>query len=100
MNRIAIIAAAALSASFMAAVPAAAEDLSVPVYFGDLDTTSHAGATTLAERVKKSVNLACERPDPRNLRAGVAWQECRDAAIAQATEQLAQQGVVPTATLG
>jgi len=100
MNRIAIIAAAALSASFVAAAPAAAEDLSVPVYFGDLDTGSQAGVKTLAERVKQSVNLACERPDTRNLQAGAAWQECRDAASAQAAEQLARQGVVPTIAIG
>ena len=55
MNRVAITAAAALSASFMAAAPAAAEDLSAPVYFGDLDTSSQAGVKTLAERVKQSV---------------------------------------------
>jgi UrcA family protein len=102
MNRIAIIAAAAISASFMAAVPAAAENLSVQVFYGDLDTSSQAGAEALAQRVKKSVNLACERPDMRNLRAGGEWQECREAALTQVTEQLAQQGLVlaPTITAG
>ncbi len=101
MNRIAIIAAAAVSASFMSAVPAAAEDLSVQVFYGDLNTSSQAGVKTLTERVKKGVSLACERPDPRNLKAGLQWEECRDAAFAQVSEQLSQQGVVvPTVTVG
>lgn len=100
MNRIAIIAAAALSASFIAAAPAAAEDFSVEVFYGDLNPTSPAGAKALAERVKKSVNLACERPDVRNLRAGADWQDCREGALIQVTKQLAQQGLAPTVTAG
>lgn len=100
MNRIAIIAAAAVSTSLLVAAPAAAEEVSVEVFFGDLNTRSDAGVKTLAERVKKGVSDACERPDNRNLRAGAEWQECRESALTQVAEQLAQQGVVPTVTVG
>ena len=101
MNRIAIIAAAAVSASFMAAVPAAAAEMnSVEVFYGDLNTTSQAGVEALAQRVKKGVTMACERPDVRNLKAGAAWQECREAAMAEVNKQLAQQGVASPVTAG
>jgi UrcA family protein len=93
MNRIAIIAAAAVSASLMTAAPAAAQEHAITVYYGDLDTTSKAGAKVLGERVKTSVDRACQRPDTRDIKGNLAWQECRDAAYAEVAEQLARQGL-------
>ena len=100
MTRIALIAAAAVSASFMTAVPVTAAEAPVQVFFGDLNTSSPAGATTLAARMKKGLDRACERPDVRNLRAGVECKECREAALEWMNAQLARQGVVPTVTIG
>ena len=98
MNRIAIIAAAAASASFLAAMPAAAEDHSVKVYYGDLDTTSEAGVKVLGHRVKTSVDRACQRPDRRDIKANLAWQQCRDSAFSEVADQLARQGMPITAS--
>jgi len=98
MNRIAILAAAvAASASFVAAVPAAAAEARVEIYYGDLDTSSHAGVTALNQRVKAGVDRACERPDLRNVVANVTWEQCKNAARAQVAEQLARQGMPITA---
>ena len=98
MNRIAIIAAAAVSASFLATAPAAAEAPSIKVYYGDLDTTSQAGVKMLGNRVKTSVDRACQRPDRRDLKANLAWQQCREAAFSDVADQLARQGMPITAS--
>ncbi len=94
MNRIALLAAAAASLSFLSAVPAAAQDVSVSVAYGDLDVASPGGAQILAQRVEAAVNTACARPDIRDLEAMTAFSACRSAAITSATEQLNTAGAL------
>lgn len=89
MTRFALSAALAATASILAAVPAAAEEVRVQVPYADLDIASPAGAEVLAQRIKS----ACERPDIRNLQAMTAWQQCKDSALTSAMEQLNSQGV-------
>ena len=87
-------ASALAAASLLAAVPAAAQE--VTVFFGDLDTSSYAGAQTLNVRLLGAIDAVCERPDIRDLKANVAWNECKDTAMSSALEQLA----VKSAALG
>jgi UrcA family protein len=89
MTKLAITAALAASLSFLAAAPAAAEEFSVKVPYGDLDLASPAGAKVLAQRV----DAACVRPDIRDINAVAAWQDCRAAARNSAMEQLNGKGV-------
>lgn len=87
MTKIALNAALAASLSLIAAVPAAAQE--VTVAYGDLDLASPTGAKVLAQRVE----AACERPDIRELKAVAAWEQCKDAARNSAMEQLNSRGV-------
>ena len=76
----------AASLVLSATAPAAAQG--VAVYFGDLDIRSAAGAETLNNRLLNAVDRVCERPFIRNLKGIVAWNECKDAAMSSALEQL------------
>lgn len=87
MTKFALNAALAASLSLIAAVPAAAQE--VTVAYGDLDLASPTGAKVLAQRVE----AACERPDIRELKAVAAWEQCKDAARNSAMEQLNSRGV-------
>jgi len=89
MTKFALGAIVAASVSLLAVAPAAAEEFSAQVRYGDLDLASPVGAKTLAERV----DAACERPDIRDLKAVSAWQQCKDAARTSAMEQLNSKGV-------
>jgi len=81
---------AALTASGMFALPAAAEEttVSVTVPYGDLDLTADAGTATLDERIDAAVKQVCAKPDIRNLKAMIAWEECKSAARDGALEQI------------
>ena len=45
-----------------------------------------------ATRLQNSAERVCGRPDIRELKAGVEWEACKDAAIAAALPQLVQRG--------
>lgn len=89
MKNIAIVAALAAA---VAAVPASAQE-TAEIYFGDLDVASAAGTQALNARVNASADAVCERPANRNLKAVLAWQECKDAVMTSAVEQLASKGI-------
>jgi UrcA family protein len=93
MKTIAIQIFAAASLSLVIAAPAAAEQVQTTVTYGDLDVATPEGAHMLVERVQASVETVCARPETRELKALATWSECREAAMAGASEQLARQGV-------
>src|SRR5690606_27714665 len=91
---------AAASLSFLAVAPAAAEEVQATVYYGDLDISSAAGAETLNARLLGTIKSVCERPAVLDIKANVAWNECKDAAMSSALEQLAESGAsLPRATV-
>lgn len=79
----------------LTAAPAVAQD-TVAISYADLDVTSAAGAETLAGRINAGIKQACERPDMRDVKRMAEWQECKDSAMSQATEQLARIGASVT----
>jgi UrcA family protein len=89
MKNIVIVAAVAAA---IAAVPAAAQE-TASVYYGDLNVASSAGAQVLGERLESTAGAVCARPDNRNLKGMLAWQECKDAAVTSGVEQLASKGI-------
>ena len=70
------------------AAPAAAEEASVTVAFGDLDLTDPAGVATLESRIAAAVEEVCAVVEPRRLRGKVAWESCKAASLADAMKQL------------
>lgn len=92
MKAIAIKALAAASLSLLAVAPAAAQEVRATVHFSDLDIASPAGAEVLNARLLGTIESVCERPDMRDLKAMVAWEACKDAAMSSAVEQLAARG--------
>jgi len=91
MNKLAIASAVAVALSSIAAAPAVAQD-TVAVSYGDLDLATTAGAEALGERLEAGVKAVCDRPDIRDLKSMLAWEQCKDAAMTSANEQLARQG--------
>lgn len=85
--------AAAASLLSLAAVPAAAEDFSVNVAYGDLDLSTAAGTQKLAQRLDASAKEVCGRPDVRDVKANAVFAECRDTVVANAREQLDAAGI-------
>ena len=92
MKKLSIAAAISVALSSIAAAPAAAQEAQVAIHYGDLDLATPAGTEVLGERIEAGVNAVCDRPDIRNLKAMVAWEQCRDAALTSAADQLARQG--------
>ena len=92
MNKLAIASAVAVALSSIAAAPVAAQDAQVAITYGDLDLSTTAGAQALSERLEAGVKAACDRPDIRDLKSMAAWEQCKDAAMTSANEQLARQG--------
>jgi UrcA family protein len=92
MKTIAIKTLAATSLSLVAVAPAAAQEVRATVHIGDLDVASAAGAEALNARLLGSIDAVCERPDLRNLKAVSAWEQCKDAAMSSALEQLSAKG--------
>ena len=88
MNTFALKALAAASLSVLAVAPAAAEQTSVTVAYGDLNIATQAGAEALNARLLNGISEACVRPDVRDVRAGAAFEACKDAAMSRALEQL------------
>jgi UrcA family protein len=83
-----VLAAAALAGGLASPALAADETVSVTVAFGDLDVADPAGADALTQRIDAAVDKVCARPDMRNLKAMLAWEECKSAALDGAMEQL------------
>jgi len=79
-----------LAAALAGATPAFAADetVSVTVPYADLDIADPAGAEALSDRIDSAAEKVCSRPDLRNLKAMVAFEECKAAAMADAMEQL------------
>lgn len=92
MKKLSIAAAISVALLSIAAAPAAAQDAQVAIHYGDLDLATPAGTEVLGERIEAGVNAVCDRPDIRNLKAMAAWEQCRDAALTSAADQLARQG--------
>ena len=44
------------------------------------------------EAIEAGVKAVCDRPDIRDLKSMVAWEQCKDTAMTAANEQLARQG--------
>lgn len=83
-----VLAAAALAGSVATPAVAAEDVVSVTVPFADLDIADPAGANALTQRIDSAVDKVCDRPDMRNLKAMIAWEECKTEALAGAMEQL------------
>ena len=83
-----VLAAAALAGGLATPALAADETVSVVVPFADLDVANPAGADVLTQRIDSAVEKVCNRPDIRDLKAMVAWEECKADALAGAMEQL------------
>jgi UrcA family protein len=86
-----VLAAAAFAGGF--ATPALADEpvtetVSVVVSYGDLDVADPADANALTQRIDVAVEKVCHRPDIRDLKGNVAYEECKAAALAGAMEQL------------
>ena len=92
MTKLAIASAVAVALSSIAAAPAAAQEAQVAISYGDLDLSTTAGAQALGARLEAGVKAVCDRPDIRDLKSMAAWEQCKDAALTQANEQLARQG--------
>lgn len=89
MNKFAILIAAA-GMTGLAALPAQAQEIRVPVGYADLDLNSDQGAATLASRIESRVNAVCARTvDSRDLRA---VPQCRAELLANAVAQLSGMG--------
>ena|SRR5687768_13675554 len=92
MTKLAFASAVAVALSSITIAPAAAQDSQVVVTYGDLNLATTAGVQTLDARLEASVKAVCGRPDIRDLKSNAAWEQCKDAAMNSAHEQLAQQG--------
>ena len=92
MNKLAIASAVAVALSSIAAAPVAAQEAQLVVSYGDLDLNTTAGVQVLDQRLEAGVKAVCARPDIRDLKSMVAWEQCKDAAMTSANEQLARQG--------
>jgi UrcA family protein len=92
MTKLAIASAVAVALSSIAAAPAVAQESQIVVSYGDLDLNTAAGVQTLDARLEASVKAVCGRPDVRDLKSGLAYEQCKDAAMNSAHEQLARQG--------
>jgi len=91
MNTLAIKALAAASFSLLAVAPAAAQEARV-INYSDLNIASAAGAEALNARIETGIKAVCGRPEVRDVNSVAAWNECRDAAMSSALEQLAEKG--------
>ena len=86
-----VLAAATLASGFAAPAFAEApveETVSVVVPYGDLDVADPAGADALTQRIDAAAEKVCSRPDIRDLKGMVAFEECKADALAGAMEQL------------
>ena len=92
MTKLAIASAVAVALSSIAAAPAVAQETQLVVSYADLDLNTTAGVQTLDQRLEAGVKAVCGRPDVRDLKSGVAFEQCKNAAMLSVNEQLARQG--------
>lgn len=92
MTKLAIASAVAVALSSIAAAPAVAQESQLVVSYADLDLNTTAGVQALDQRLEASVKTVCARPFIRDLKSMAAWEQCKDAAMTAAHEQLAEQG--------
>jgi UrcA family protein len=92
MTKLAIASAVAVALSSIAAAPAVAQGSQIVVNYSDLDLNTSAGVQALDQRLEAGVKAVCGRPDIRDLKSGVAFTQCKDAAMLSVNEQLARQG--------
>lgn len=92
MNKLAIASAVAVALSSIAAAPAAAQETQLVITYADLDLNTTAGVQTLDQRLEAGVKAVCGRPDIRDLKSGVAFAQCKDAAMISVNEQLVRNG--------
>jgi UrcA family protein len=91
MKKLSVASAIAVTLSSIAAAPAVAQE-TVAVHYGDLDLNTVAGAQVLDQRLEAGVKAVCDRPDIRDLKSMLAYEQCKDAAMTSANAQLARQG--------
>lgn len=96
MNKLSFAAAISVALSSVFAAPVAAQEAQVAVSYADLDLTTAAGVQTLGQRVEAGVKVVCDRPDMRELKSMLAWEQCKEAAMTSANEQLARLGATVT----
>jgi UrcA family protein len=84
-----VLAAPAVLWAAAIATPAAAEEATVLVNYGDLDLTDPAGVAVLETRIAAAVKEVCNKTEPRLLRGLAAWEECKAKSLADAMEQVA-----------
>ena len=92
MTKLAFASAVAVALSSIAAAPAVAQETQVVVTYADLDIATTAGAQALGQRLEAGVETVCDRPDIRDLKSMLAYEQCKDAAMTSVNEQLARQG--------
>ena len=92
MKKLSVAAAISVALTSIFTAPVAAQDAQVAISYGDLDLATTAGAQALGERVEAGIKTVCARPDIRDLKSMAAWEQCKDAAMNSANEQLARQG--------
>ncbi|AKH42070.1 UrcA family protein [Altererythrobacter atlanticus] len=93
MKTIALKAALVATLSALTIAPVAAQDVTQTIELGDIDINSAEGMKELNHRLATGVNAVCERPVSRSLKEFSSWQDCRDAALDSAAEQLSRSGV-------
>ena len=92
MKKLSVAAAVSVALTSIFAAPVAAQVTQVAIHYGDLDLNTIAGAQALGARLEAGVKAVCDRPDMRDLKSMVAYEQCKDAAMTSANEQLARQG--------
>ena len=92
MKKLSVAAAVSVALSSIFAAPVAAQDTQVAIQYGDLNLDTVAGSQTLSDRVEAGIKTVCDRPDMRDLKSMLAWEQCKDAAMTSANEQLLRQG--------
>lgn len=92
MKKLSVAAAVSVALSSIFAAPVAAQDSQVAVSYADLNLDTAAGTQALNDRVEAGIKTVCARPYMRDLKSMVAWEQCKDAAMTSANEQLLRQG--------
>ena len=77
MSRTFKIAAAVIAASLILAPAALAQEVSMPVAYGDLDMSSNAGGVTLLRRIEGAARKVCDKAVPRSPLTPRAVTTCR-----------------------
>lgn len=89
MRNAIVLALAAVTATLAApALAAEAAPATVEVSIADLDLAAPAGNEALTQRIDAAVDEVCAKPHIRDLKAMLAWEECKTAARAGALEQI------------